>query len=59
MVRRRAENGTYYHEPPYTEEEELALYRMMGAGPFTILRQSPPAASPEPPHKSPRPAQEE
>ena len=27
MVRRRAENGTYYHEPPYTDAEEMELYR--------------------------------
>lgn len=60
MVRKRAENGTYYHEPPYTEEEEFELYRMMdlkeGA---TILRGSPPAATPAPPRKSPHPPQEE
>ena len=47
MVRKMAENGTYYHEPPYTEEEEMAFYKMAdnGDGPITILHpQSPPAA---------------
>jgi len=27
MVRKRAENGTYYHEPPYTWEEDQDFYR--------------------------------
>jgi hypothetical protein len=38
MVRKMAENGSYYHEPPYTEEEELEIYRRMNAGPFKVLR---------------------
>jgi len=58
MVRKVAENGTFYHEPPYTEEEELRLYRHGPA--FKILHPSPPAAAPEhPPQKSPpRPPEE-
>jgi len=40
MVRKRAENGSYYHEPPYTWEEEMALYKAMVYGPegITILQ---------------------
>ena len=55
MVRKVAENGSFYHEPPYTEEEELEIYRRMNAGPFKILHPSrPPAAAPKhptPPHR--------
>jgi len=59
MVRKVAENGTFYHEPPYTEEEELALYRHGPA--FKMLHPSrPPAAAPEHPRqKSPQPPPEE
>jgi hypothetical protein len=46
MVRKRAENGSFYHEPPYTEEEELDLYRRMASGP-KIARQSRPPSAPE------------
>ena len=56
MVRKRAENGTYYHEPPYTWEEEQALYRSTGGdGPFTVLHGPHP---PQPERKGP-PEQEE
>jgi hypothetical protein len=41
MVRKMAENGSFYHEPPYTEEEELEIYRRMNAGPFKVLRADP------------------
>ena len=41
MVRKRAENGTYYHESPYTEEEEPEIYRRMNAGPFKVLNAFP------------------
>jgi hypothetical protein len=48
MVRVRAENGSYYHEPPYTDAEEMALYKAASArGGLTILH-GPPAASPQP-----------
>jgi hypothetical protein len=47
MVRKRAENGTFYREPPYTEEEELEIYRRMASGPFKILRQSRPPSAPD------------
>jgi hypothetical protein len=48
MVRKRAENGGYYHEPPYTEEEEFEFYRRVAGGnrPLTILRA--PAGTPSP-----------
>ena len=38
MVRKQAENGTFYHEPPYTAEEEADLYRRMGSGYVTVVR---------------------
>ena len=56
MVRKRAENGTYYHEPPYTEEEEFDLYRRFGGAKSLSIAQPP--ASMRHPQKSP-PAQEE
>jgi hypothetical protein len=48
MVTKVAENGTLYREPPYTEEEELELYRAMASGPFTVVHR----AAPSPPQKS-------
>jgi hypothetical protein len=60
MVRKRAENSSYYHEPPYTEEEELDFYRRIANGPFTILHGTPrPPAEKPPPQKSPQPRPEE
>jgi hypothetical protein len=38
MVRKQAENGTFYHGPPYTAEEEADLYRRMGSGYVTVVR---------------------
>ena len=29
MVRKRADDGTYYHHPPYTWAEEMAIYKGM------------------------------
>jgi hypothetical protein len=46
MVRKRAENGTFYHEPPYTAEEEHEFYRRTAGGPVTVVR---PKAEPQPP----------
>jgi hypothetical protein len=37
MVRIRAENGSYFHEPPYTEEEEFDFYRRVAGGPLRVL----------------------
>ena len=60
MVRKTAENGLFYHEPPYTEEEELDFYARINHGPFTFLHGRPPSAersklllhkSPQPPAK--------
>jgi len=50
MVRKRADNGSYYHEPPYTWEEEMAIYKGMDIdGPATILHGRSPPASAAPP----------
>ena len=54
MVRKRSENGGYYHEPPYTWEEEMALYKMAdyGDGPITILHAAPKPPKPKDDDKS-------
>lgn len=47
MVRVRHANGGYYHEPPYTQEEEADLYaRMANVKAFT--RPAPPAGAADP-----------
>lgn len=67
MIKRVAENGSIYHEPPYTAEEEADFYRRIdNGGPITIVRShrgvaagpapagAPPAApSQEPPRRPP------
>jgi hypothetical protein len=37
MVRRTADNGAVYFEPPYTWDEEQEMYRRVGGGPVTVL----------------------
>ena len=32
LARVRTENGGYFHEPPYTEEEEHEFYRRLDGG---------------------------
>lgn len=64
MVRKLCDDGIhYYHEPPYTEEEEMAMYKAFAGGPegFTILHGRRPAAplADELPQKSPKPSPEE
>jgi hypothetical protein len=59
MVRVRADNGLYFHEPPYTEEEEAEFYRRTGNGPVAILRPAPPKPSAAPKRKSPQQPPEE
>jgi hypothetical protein len=54
MVRKMAENGTFYHEPPYTEEEDLDFYRRICAGPVRILHGPPPARNDVQPQRTPR-----
>jgi hypothetical protein len=59
MVRVRDDLGGYFHEPPYTWEEEQELYQRMagGNGPITVVRGPRPAASePCPGSPSPVPA---
>jgi hypothetical protein len=46
MVRKMCDDGIhYYHEPPYTWEEEMAIYKGMDInGPVTILHGPRPAS---------------
>jgi hypothetical protein len=37
MVRIKIEGGGYFHEPPYTPEEERDFYRRIGGGPVTVV----------------------
>jgi glucan phosphoethanolaminetransferase (alkaline phosphatase superfamily) len=37
MVRKQAENGAWYHGPPYTWEESRDFYRAMSGGPVTVV----------------------
>ena len=46
MVRKLSPLGHYYHEPPYTEEEEREFYRRT-SGVVAFTRRAP-AASPAP-----------
>ena len=41
MVRVMDETGGYFHEPPYTEAEEAALYRGMSLKPGATILHSP------------------
>jgi hypothetical protein len=51
MVKRITDNGTVYHEPPYTWKEERDFYRRIGGGPITVLRGPPAKPSSEPPQQ--------
>jgi hypothetical protein len=57
MVRKLCDDGiSYYNEPPYTEAEEMAIYKGMDInGPVTILRAQRPSVPQTPPRKSPPP----
>jgi len=37
MVRKQAQNGAWYHEPPYSWEESRDFYRAMSGGPVTVV----------------------
>jgi hypothetical protein len=52
MVRVKGGDGGYFHEPPYTEDEESDFYRRVGNGPVTVLH-APKTEKPKPP--KPRP----
>jgi hypothetical protein len=57
MVRRTADNGAVWHEPPYTWEEEQELYRGMALqSGATILHAPRPGATSWPRPGSPSPA---
>jgi hypothetical protein len=45
MARRMDKLGGFYHEPPYTKEEEMDFYRRVGGGPNTVVHR--PAPAPE------------
>jgi hypothetical protein len=48
MVRRVDKFGSVYHEPPYTEEEQMELYRSMAMGPHSsFTRPTGPAKKPD------------
>jgi hypothetical protein len=46
MVKRYTKTGGIFHEPPYTEEEQLEMYRRM-SGVVSFTRRAPAAASPK------------
>jgi hypothetical protein len=52
MVRIVNKDGSAFHEPPYTWEEEQDFYRRIGGGPKTVLH-APPAPTAAKP-KSPK-----
>lgn len=55
MVRVQNPDGSAFHEPPYTEEEEADLYRRANAGPMTFTRPGPtPEAVATPRKRQPR-----
>jgi hypothetical protein len=42
MVKRYSDDGkSFWHEPPYTPEEEVDLYSRWGRGPVTVLKSEP------------------
>jgi hypothetical protein len=53
MVKVKVGDG-YFHEPPYTWEEEQEFYRRIGGGPKTLLHAPPPVPNAVKP-KSPKP----
>lgn len=54
MVRKKDELGGFYHEPPYTPEEERDFYRRVAGGPKTVLHAPKPGTDPLPsPQKTP------
>jgi hypothetical protein len=44
-VRVKGGDGGYFHEPPYTPEEERDFYRAMAGGPKVVLHAPRPAAT--------------
>jgi hypothetical protein len=47
MVKKISDKGGVYHHPPYTWEEEMAIYKGMDIdGPVTILHGPRPASKP-------------
>ena len=40
MVRKMADNGSFYHEAPYTEEEERELRRRLNCPPIQVMHGS-------------------
>jgi hypothetical protein len=57
MVRRFDKYGTPYDEPPYTEKEQMEMYRSMSMGPRSSFTRPvhPPAAEAARPTKPRRP----
>lgn len=44
MVRKISDSGGVYHEPPYTEEEQMALYKSFDMKPGASFSRPGPAA---------------
>ena len=59
MVRKVAENGAVYHEPPYTWEEEQDFYRRIAGGPVRVLHAPAIEKPTTKPRKSPQRPREE
>jgi hypothetical protein len=55
MVRRKTKAGSYYNEPPYTQEEIDDFYRRISGGPVAFTRAGPsrPADPVRPPGEQP------
>jgi hypothetical protein len=51
MVRVKGADGGYFHEPPYTWEEEQDFYRRVSNGPITVVH-APAAKKPAKPKRS-------
>jgi hypothetical protein len=59
VTRYRTEDGKgWYHEPPYTEAEEMEFYRRQG-NIVGVLKSGQQTHQPTPPQKSPPPLPEE
>lgn len=54
MVRKLSPRGHYYHEPPYTEEENAEFMRRASRAPVAFTTPRAPARLPSRPPQSPK-----